>query len=87
MSTVTIEQFQRDPASLLAVVERGEPILISRGAEPVARLLPVEGADSLEVEREHWLGAAEENLARAYGPDEPEYGPEQIVEANPDYAP
>ena len=87
MSTATIEQFQRDPASLLAVVEKGEPILISRGAEPIARLLPVEGADSLEVERENWFGAAEQNLARAYGPDEPEYRPEPIVEANPDCEP
>jgi prevent-host-death family protein len=87
MSTATIEQFQRDPAALLAVVEKGEPILISRGAEPVARLLPVEGADSLEIERENWFGAAQQNLARAYGLDEPEYRPEQIVEANPDYEP
>ena len=59
--------------------------------EPIARKHNIiafeKRADSLEVEREHWFGAAEENLARAYGPDEPEYGPEQIVEANPDYAP
>lgn len=87
MSIATIEQFQSDPASLLAVVEKGEPILISRGAEPIARLLPVEGADSLEVERQNWLRTSEQNLARAYGPDEPEYRPDQIVEANPDYEP
>ncbi len=87
MSIATIEQFQGDPASLLAVVEKGEPILISRGAEPVARLLPVEAADSLEVEREIWFRASELNLGRAYGPDEPEYRPEQIVEANPDDEP
>ena len=31
MSTATIEQFQSNPASLLAAVEHGEPILISRG--------------------------------------------------------
>jgi prevent-host-death family protein len=87
MSTATIEQFQSDPASLLAAVEHGEPILISRGAKPVARLLPVEEAESLAVEREDWFRAAQQNLTRAYGPDEPEYGPDQIVEANPDYQP
>jgi prevent-host-death family protein len=87
MSTATIEQFQNDPASLLAAVERGEPILISRGAKPVARLLPVEEAESLGVEREDWFRAAEQNLARAYGPDEPEYRPDQTVEANPHYQP
>jgi len=87
MSTATIEQFQNDPVSLLAAVERGEPILISRGTKPVARLLPVEEAESPGVEHEDWLRAAEQNLARAYGPDEPEYRPDQIVEANPHYQP
>ncbi len=87
MSIATTEQFQSDPASLLAMVEKGEPILISRGAEPIARLLPVEGADSLEVERQDWLRTSEQNLARTYGPDEPEYHPDQIVEANPGYEP
>lgn len=87
MGTATIERFQRDPAALLAVVEKGEPILISRGAEPVARLLPVEATDSLEIERASWFGAAEQNLARAYGPDAPKYRPDQIVESNPAYEP
>ena len=87
MSTATIEQFQNNPASLLAAVEHGEPILISRGSKPVARLLPVEKAESLAVEREDWFRAAQQNLTRAYGPDEPVYGPDQIVEANPDYQP
>jgi prevent-host-death family protein len=87
MSTATIEQFQSNPASLLAAVERGEPILISRGAKPVARLLPVEEAESLAVDREDWFRAAEQNLSRAYGTDEPDYGSEQIVEPNPHYQP
>lgn len=87
MSTATIEQFQNSPASLLEAVEHGETILISRGAKPVARLMPVEDADALAVEREDWFGAAEQNLARAYGPDEPDYGSERIVEPNPDYRP
>lgn len=87
MSTATIEQFQTNPASLLAAVEHGEPILISRGSKPVARLLPVEEAESLAVEREEWLRCAEQNLSRTYGPDEPEYGLDKIVEPNPHYQP
>ncbi len=87
MSTATIEQFQNNPASLLATVEHGEPILISRGEKPVARLLPVEEAESLAIGREDWFRAAQQNLTHAYGPDELEYGPDQIVEANPDYQP
>jgi prevent-host-death family protein len=87
VSTATIEQFESDPASLLAAVEHGEAILISRGAKPVARLLPVEAAKSLNIEREDWLRAAEQNLSRAYGSDEPDYRLEHIVEPNPDYQP
>jgi prevent-host-death family protein len=87
VSTATIEQFESDPTSLLAAVEQGEAILISRGAKPVARLLPVEQAESFTIEREDWLRAAEHNLARAYGPNEPDYRPAQIVEPNPDYQP
>jgi prevent-host-death family protein len=87
MSTATVEQFQSDPASLLAAVEHGETVLIARGTKPVARLLPIEEAASLSVEREDWLRAAEQNLLRAYGPDEPEYGPGQIIEPNPHFQP
>lgn len=87
MGTATIEQFQSNPASLLAAVEHGEPILIFRGTKPVARLLPVEEADSLAVGREDWFRAAQQNLMCAYGPDEPEYGLDKIVEPNPNYQP
>ena len=87
MSTATIEQFQSNPAPFLAAVEHGEPVLISRGAKPVSRLLPVEEAESLAVEREDWFRAAEQNLERAYGSDEPDYGPHNIVEPNPHYQP
>jgi prevent-host-death family protein len=80
MSTATVEQFQSDPASLLAAVEHGEAVLIARGTKPVARLLPVEEAESLTVEREEWLRTGEQNLSRAYGIDEPEYGPDRIIE-------
>jgi hypothetical protein len=46
-----------------------------------------QNAESLDAEREDWFRTAEPNLTRAYGPDEPEYGPEQIVELNPRYEP
>jgi prevent-host-death family protein len=82
MSTATIEEFQSDPAAFLAAVEHGQPVLISRGAKPVARLLPVEESGPLAVEREDWLRSAAENLTRAYGPDEPEYTAARIVEPN-----
>lgn len=87
VSTATVEQFQSDPASLLTAVEHGESVLIARGTKPVARLLPVEETGSPTVERDEWLRAAEQNLLSAYGPDEPEYGPEAIIEANPRYEP
>jgi prevent-host-death family protein len=87
MNTATVEQFQNDPASLLAAVEHGEAVLIARGTKPVARLLPVEEAESLAVERADWLWAAEQNFSSAYGPDEPEYGPDRIIEPNPLYEP
>jgi hypothetical protein len=46
-----------------------------------------DGTNRLDIEREDWLRAAEENLARTYGLDEPEYRPDHIVEPNPDYQP
>ena len=41
--------------------------------------------DSSE-EREDWVRLSLQCLARAYGDDEPEYSPDQIKEANPEYA-
>ena len=72
---------------LLAAVERGEQIIIARGSKAVARLLPAESAEAQDTEHEAWARAAIANLARAYGPDEPDYGPSAIVEANPLYRP
>jgi hypothetical protein len=46
-----------------------------------------QNVESLDAQREDWFRAAEPNLSRAYGPDEPEYGPERIVEPNPRYEP
>ncbi len=60
-------------------------MLIARGTKPVARLLPIEQAESFPAEREEWLRLAEQTLSCAYAPDEPEYGPEKIIEPNPHY--
>lgn len=87
MSTATIEQFQSNLASLLAAVELGEPILISRGTKPIARVLPVEVAEPLAVEREDWLRSVDQNLLRNSGQDEPDYLADQIIEHNSSYRP
>jgi hypothetical protein len=39
----------------------------------VARLLPAEDEEITDSEHEEWGRAAMGNIARAYGPDEPEY--------------
>ena len=71
----------------LAAVEHGEQLIIARGQKPVARLLPIEESGPAEAEHEAWRQAALRNLARAYGPDEPDYSAAMIVESNPSYRP
>ena len=85
MSRASVEEFQNNPAMLLAAVERGEQFVISRGQKVVARLLPAEDDATLEGEREEWTRAALASLARAYGPEEPEYSEAAIIEPNPHY--
>lgn len=87
MNTATVEEFEDHPATYLAAVEHGEPVLIARGEKPVARLLPVETDHSVEVEHENWARTALANLARACGPNEPEYTTASIIEPNPAYRP
>ena len=41
----------------------------------------------VDEEREDWGRLALQNLERAYGPDEPDYPPDLIKEANPEYEP
>lgn len=36
-------------SALLAVVEQGEEIVIARGEQPVARLVPLDGSDEREI--------------------------------------
>jgi antitoxin (DNA-binding transcriptional repressor) of toxin-antitoxin stability system len=87
MSTATVEEFQKNAASLLAAVEQGERFAIARGEKVVARLLPAEEDGAPDTEREGWNRAAMANLARAYGPREPDYTAAMIIEPNPDYRP
>jgi prevent-host-death family protein len=42
MSTVTLEDLERDPAALLDRVEAGEHLVVSRDGRPVAELRPVQ---------------------------------------------
>jgi len=70
MSTATVEEFQKNAATLLAAVERGEQFAIARGEKVVARLLPADD-DGAPAEREDLNRSAMENLARAYGPAAP----------------
>jgi len=44
MSTVTLQDLQRDPAALLDRVEAGEYLVVVRGGRPVAELRPVAAA-------------------------------------------
>lgn len=53
----------------------------------VARLLPVEDNGAPDTLREDWNQAAMANLARAYGPGEPDYSAAMIIEPNPEYRP
>ena len=87
MSRATVEEFQENAAGLLAAVERGEQFVIARGTKAVARLLPAEDDGVPDAECEEWTRSAMANLARAYGPDEPEYSATAIIEPNPDYRP
>ena len=87
MSTATVEEFQKNAATLLAAVERGEHFAIARGKKVIARLLPAEEDGAPDTDREDWNHAAMANLARAYGPGEPDYSAAMIIEENPDYRP
>jgi antitoxin (DNA-binding transcriptional repressor) of toxin-antitoxin stability system len=85
MSKATVEEFQKNAAGLLAAVERGEQFVIARGQKAVARLLPAEDDEVPDADREEWTRGAMTNLARAYGPAEPEYSATAIIEPNPHY--
>jgi hypothetical protein len=49
-------------------------------------ILPETDGDEAEF-RQFWSQLARQSLARAYGPDEPEYTLDMVKEPNPDYVP
>jgi hypothetical protein len=53
--------------------------------EPNMKLIVTVLPESSTGEREDWARLSLENLARAYGDDEPEYSLDLIKEANPEY--
>ncbi len=60
-----------------------EPHKLPKNARLLVTVLPPD--DELAKERADWLQFAAQNLARAYGPDEPEYTLDMVRERNPDY--
>lgn len=60
-----------------------EPFPLPPNAKLIVTVLP----DSLDQERDDWARLALQNLARAYGPDEPEYSLDDIKEVNTEYEP
>jgi hypothetical protein len=48
-------------------------------------LVTILSASADDDERSDWLALSQENLARAYTEDEPDYSRDLIQEANPDY--
>ena len=59
-----------------------EPFELEPDTKLIVTVLLKQEADS---EREDWANLAMQALERAYGPDEPEYTPDMIKEANPEY--
>lgn len=77
MSPVTVDDLRRNLDALLLQVEQGNEILIRNGNKVVARLGP--------ISTNEWTDFALEDLARAYGEDEPEYAAQLLKERNPEY--
>jgi len=59
-----------------------EPFEMEPDTKLIVTVLPKEQVD---LEREDWANFAMEALERAYGDDEPEYTPDMIKKANPEY--
>jgi prevent-host-death family protein len=51
MTIVTIHKAKTELSKLLARVEAGEEIIIARGNEPIARLVPVDAAQTQKPKR------------------------------------
>jgi len=49
MEEVKVQDAKTHLSALLARVERGEQIVIARGRQPVARLVPIDGQDRRDL--------------------------------------
>lgn len=49
MECVKVQYAKTHLSALIAAVERGEEIVIARGNQPVARLVPLEGRDDRDL--------------------------------------
>jgi prevent-host-death family protein len=45
MDQISVEQLSRDTAGILARVEAGETVEITRNGKPIARIIPVEPSE------------------------------------------
>lgn len=61
-----------------------EPCDLPLDTELLVTVVPQSEA-ALQAEREEWRRLSLANLARGYGPDEPEYDESMLKELNPDY--
>lgn len=64
-------------------IRLSEPHALPKDARLLVTVLPPD--DELAKERADWLRFSAQNLARAYGPDEPDYPDSCIKERNPLY--
>ncbi len=61
-----------------------EPAELPLDTELLITVVPQSEA-ALQAEREDWRRLSLSNLARSYGPNEPEYDETMLKELNPDY--
>jgi hypothetical protein len=73
-----IEAQVLDPTHL----ELAHPIQLPSGAKV---LVAIRTPESIAEERQEWIKMSIQNLASAYGPNEPEYPLELIKTPNPDF--
>ncbi len=59
-----------------------EPFDLKPNTKLIVTVLPIQEPDD---EREEWLLLSRQRLEEGYAENEPEYSPELIKEANPDY--
>lgn len=62
-----------------------EPHEMKPNTRLLVTVLPSSKKESLETFRDEWYAMAEQSLADAYGPDEPDYDMSMVKEPNPEY--